>query len=389
MTDDAPPGADKATYQDGFNELQQHITIVEQESKTTFIKEHPSFMLDPTVVAQRIPPLNRKSTRSCPRVVDLASLPTVCTAADDRSTNGDDSSRKTNVTVLPDGFIHSLSPIIQVRHPALAVPSFYRALKDIDDPDADLWSDEFVWGISPAWPRMLFDWFCDHKYPERKMNPRSCQSWPLVVDGDDVINDNERIISSICSLANLDVAGITKEWQPAEEEVKSRQLSVVQRFLSTLQASSGIVRTGYKQGEVSIEREAKKWVNDFGPDVATRMKDIVEGNMADYEHLMQYKLDPISAFIMGTRTPSLTAGESRVLIIITGGTICMERSFDGFVPARGFLEKGLAPRPSFNDGSEPQETDVVLADGLPKPHRSLRTPVSTYDKHVRYATLEF
>ena len=67
----------------------------------------------------------------------------------------------------------------------------------------------------------------------------------------------------------------------------------------------------------------------------------------------------------------------------------MERSSDGFVPARGFPEKGLAPRPSFNDGSESQNIDVVFADGLPKPYRSLRTPVSTYDKHVRYVTLEF
>ena len=247
-------------------------------------------MLDPTVVAKRISPLDKKSIGSCPRVVDPASLPTVRTAADDYSSNGDDSLRKTNVTVMPDGFIHNLSPIIQVRHPALAVPSYYRALKDSNDPVANLCSDEFIWGISPAWPRMLFDWFCEYKYPERKMAPRGCQSWPLVVDGDDVINDNERIISSICSLANLDVAGIAKEWQPADEEVKSRQHSTVRRFLSTIQASSGIVRTGYKQGEVSIEREAEKWANEFGPEVATRMKDIVKGNMVDYEYLMQYKV---------------------------------------------------------------------------------------------------
>ncbi|KAL8738870.1 MAG: hypothetical protein Q9181_000397 [Wetmoreana brouardii] len=92
---------------------------------------------------------------------------------------------------------------------------------------------------------------------------------------------------------------------------------------------------------------------------------------------------------MGTKTPSSTAGESRVLIIVTGGTICMKRSSDGFVPARGFLETGMAPRPSFNDGSEPQEVDVMVGYGRPQAHRSLRTPVSTYKKHVRYAAFEF
>lgn len=45
--------------------------------------------------------------------------------------------------------------------------------------------------------------------------------------------------------------------------------------------------------------------------------------------------------------------ETRVLIIMTGGTICMRSSPEGLVPARGFLDEGMRPRPSFNDGSNP------------------------------------
>ncbi|KAL9006608.1 MAG: hypothetical protein Q9188_000645 [Gyalolechia gomerana] len=92
---------------------------------------------------------------------------------------------------------------------------------------------------------------------------------------------------------------------------------------------------------------------------------------------------------MGTKTPSATAAESRVLIIMTGGTICMKRSPDGFVPAQGFLESGMAPRPSFNDGGESRDIDVVIGNGSTMLHRSLRTPISTYEKHIRYAVLEF
>src|SRR5277367_3815118 len=51
---------------------------------------------------------------------------------------------------------------------------------------------------------------------------------------------------------------------------------------------------------------------------------------------------------MATQLP-----ETRVLIIMTGGTICMKSSPEGLVPARGFLKEGMAPRPSFNDGSNP------------------------------------
>jgi len=39
--------------------------------------------------------------------------------------------------------------------------------------------------------------------------------------------------------------------------------------------------------------------------------------------------------------------------VMTGGTICMKTSPEGLVPARGFLEAGMTPRPSFNDGSKP------------------------------------
>ncbi|KAF2152393.1 asparaginase-domain-containing protein [Myriangium duriaei CBS 260.36] len=82
--------------------------------------------------------------------------------------------------------------------------------------------------------------------------------------------------------------------------------------------------------------------------------------------------------------------ESRVLIIITGGTICMQESDDGLVPVPGFLRNGLAPRPSFNDGSYPEPLQVVIDDqGTTKAVQSLRTPKSSYHRCVRYSVLEF
>lgn len=47
-----------------------------------------------------------------------------------------------------------------------------------------------------------------------------------------------------------------------------------------------------------------------------------------------------------------TYPESRVLLIITGGTICMQPSAGGLVPVDGFLKNAMAPRPSFNDMSD-------------------------------------
>ncbi|KAL1961916.1 hypothetical protein VTN77DRAFT_949 [Rasamsonia byssochlamydoides] len=82
--------------------------------------------------------------------------------------------------------------------------------------------------------------------------------------------------------------------------------------------------------------------------------------------------------------------ESHVLIIMTGGTICMQRSPSGFVPARGFQENCLARDPTFNDGSHPLPLDVVInEDGERKKYPSLRTPPSAYDRQVRYTVFEF
>ncbi|KAK1760870.1 asparaginase-domain-containing protein [Echria macrotheca] len=86
--------------------------------------------------------------------------------------------------------------------------------------------------------------------------------------------------------------------------------------------------------------------------------------------------------------------ESRVLIIMTGGTICMQPSADGLVPMTGFLENAMAHRPSFNDCSDspvkiPEVKIPAYKNGTKLLLDSLRTPPSVYSRHVRYGILEF
>jgi hypothetical protein len=65
----------------------------------------------------------------------------------------------------------------------------------------------------------------------------------------------------------------------------------------------------------------------------------------------------------------------------------MEKSDYGLIPARNFLERCMAPRPEFNDGSAQDEVEVrVQVEGsiASKSIRSLRTPLSSYGKRIRY-----
>jgi 60kDa lysophospholipase len=64
--------------------------------------------------------------------------------------------------------------------------------------------------------------------------------------------------------------------------------------------------------------------------------------------------------IMERDNPESIYPESRVLIIGTGGTICMQPSPDGLQPIGGFLESAMTPRPSFNDMSEPRGRNLAF-----------------------------
>lgn len=93
--------------------------------------------------------------------------------------------------------------------------------------------------------------------------------------------------------------------------------------------------------------------------------------------------------------------ESNVLLIMTGGTICMRQSPMGFVPARGFQDHCLAPMPAFNDRSPSITKDVVADQNTESSgsgsgsevetvaHPSLRTPPTAYGRRVRYTVYEF
>lgn len=89
------------------------------------------------------------------------------------------------------------------------------------------------------------------------------------------------------------------------------------------------------------------------------------------------------------RAPPGITPESRVLVVMTGGTICMEKSDHGLIPSPNFLERCMAPRPEFNDGTEQDDIDVrVEVDGsiLAKSLRSLRTPLSSYGSRIRHVS---
>lgn len=82
--------------------------------------------------------------------------------------------------------------------------------------------------------------------------------------------------------------------------------------------------------------------------------------------------------------------ERRVIVISTGGTICMVKSPDGLIPNRNFLANAMIPRPELNDGLKHDPIEVRVNDcEPPRKIDSLRTPCSTYGKQIRYVASKF
>lgn len=79
-----------------------------------------------------------------------------------------------------------------------------------------------------------------------------------------------------------------------------------------------------------------------------------------------------------------------VLILITGGTICMQDSPNGLVPTKDFVNNCLRPKYDFNDGTECEPCGVIddhmheaLAATLQPPRQNQSMP------QYRYSVLEF
>lgn len=88
---------------------------------------------------------------------------------------------------------------------------------------------------------------------------------------------------------------------------------------------------------------------------------------------------------------SAAGGHGRhVLILITGGTICMQDSPNGLVPTKDFVNNCLRPKYDFNDGTDCEPCSVIddkmheaPAPTLRPPRRNASTP------NYRYSVLEF
>lgn len=104
-----------------------------------------------------------------------------------------------NDTFLPDEFLRDWCPTFLIRHPAVAFPSLYRALLELEgtgDPDEDKHLGQHC--MTLRWTRNFYDW-----YMRQRNQSESSIIRPIVLDADDTMMD-PKLVSKYCSLVGMD-----------------------------------------------------------------------------------------------------------------------------------------------------------------------------------------
>ena len=250
------------------------------------MKEHAQFIFDPEITIKNLATSVKRRVIPKPIVVDRSRT--------DHTDPATSSRTSTNPTVLPDSFLKTMSPVIMIRHPARMIPSFYRAIMD-SNIGINVNDGDFPVQATFRWSRLVFDWYAQHVCPTstlpgpyKKSERAGRASWPVVIDGDDLIND-ENVAPELCKQLGIDPNGLQMQWEEVTDEQKLKQGKMVTRFLNTIQNSTGIIKSG-KTDDLDLEKEKAKLLGQFGEEIGGVLIGFIERAMPDYMHLREYRL---------------------------------------------------------------------------------------------------
>lgn len=199
-----------------------------------FFKEHSCYLVQASIVndnLERYRPLPPK-----PGMVDNGYDLPESFGEERRSVPYHDlNARALNPTVLPDRLWKSFTPVFIIRHPAKQVGSYYKASRIRQ---LSIESPEFEISTSYRFSRMLFDYFKTlYEVEDHRGGVGPMVTWPIVIDGDDLINDTEGMAERFCNLTGLEPSGVIYKW---EKTVTTNPFEAV--FKGTLNASNGVVK---------------------------------------------------------------------------------------------------------------------------------------------------
>ena len=257
-------------YQECFDDMRTWLDFQHAHGQSVFVKEHTTFLATP-------------EERSCLIFGTGVHGPQLRV----EDTAGSTWSEQ-NFTVLPDEFLQTWLPTFLIRHPALAFPSYYRAvvkMEGIEGAAADHYASFKMISIKES--RQLYNLYVQW----RDKLPSSADKrdvWPIVLDADDVISSPDTM-TLYCHMLDMDAEKLRFSWDALKQNDLLQIAPSQQVMRSTLHQSTGIVKDK-AQSVVDISEEAEKWKIEFGAAAAQRITKMVYEAMPDYEYLRAKRL---------------------------------------------------------------------------------------------------
>ncbi|KAJ3740855.1 hypothetical protein DFH05DRAFT_1404964 [Lentinula detonsa] len=276
------------TFQAGLDAMEK--TIAEAESEIAVIKEHTCFMLDSNIINGNV--YCDREDKPRPVIIDHR---LDIQRYENKENSVPHHVQRTefplpNPTLLPDRIISTLQPVIIIRHPSYTFPSALRASSSYG---ANVFDPDFAIIASFRWQRVVFDFYREYCERGRKL---SCGRgrWPVVVDGDKLINDTKGQMTKFCQVVGLEESDIRYSWDP--HYVKRN--AVWDAFTKIAEESTGVIKTSVRIGfllvaldsSLDVEEHMKKWTEEWDERVAQQLKKAVEASMEDYEYLLKYSI---------------------------------------------------------------------------------------------------
>lgn len=243
--------------------LKSHIEEAAEQNQMVFIKEH--------ALLANHPLLENEDTMGAGSIVtELSWLPVV---------DGQSRTRTAlNKTIFSDEWLQTWNPTFLIRHPALAIPSLYRAMRHEvfgrSKPEPNVIERNYVW------QRTLLE-FYENAYDDE-------DHYPIVLEADDVIKSPDLMIQ-YAKLVGLDPEKLRFSWdKAAEEELNS--MSEQRRIMLSSLHESAKADPSKIAGNLSIEEERTKWQAEFGQKDAERLETWVRAAMPHYEYMRSKRL---------------------------------------------------------------------------------------------------
>ncbi|KAF5339669.1 hypothetical protein D9757_014854 [Collybiopsis confluens] len=274
------------TYQAALDDIEKTLAEAQEKGKFCLIKEHTAYTFD----ADFLRPYVDYGQRPRPAMVDHKL--DVAGSVEEAELQLP-SPPFPNPTVLPDRLVATMTPVIIIRHPAYVFPSWLRAAASYG---ASVDSPKFKIPGSLRWQRFIYDFY--RAYYD-KIDDEEKKGWPIVIDGDDLVEDTQGQMKNFCELVGLDESGIQYSWESAGRPTDN----VKNAFIGDLKESTGVIKGLSFSRDPDLDEQVKKWTEEWDQDIAGKLREAVISSLEDYQYLRARCLQtsPDTLIMLGIR----------------------------------------------------------------------------------------